>query len=112
MAQIITTKKNEVSTPRKQYGKKASKPAIPLFRKTNYILMIAGAVILAAGYITLIGGASDDPSHFSEAIFDTRRLTIAPILMLLGLIIQIFAIMWHPCAKKESVPDNTDKQEA
>lgn len=112
MAQIITTKKSENSTPRKQYGKKASKPSIPLFRKTNYILMIAGVIVLLAGYIALRGGASADPSQFSEAIFDSRRHVVAPILMLLGLVTEIFAIMWHPCSKKEKTAEGTENQEA
>ena len=103
MAQVITTKKSTPSQPaRKNYGRKKETPKVPLFHKTNYILMIAGAIVLFVGYIALTGGASDDPSKFSEAIFDTRRLVVAPILMLLGLVTEIFAIMWTPCQKKKT----------
>lgn len=103
MAQVISTKTENKTT---QYGRKPATPKRPpLFRKLNYILMGVGAVILFIGYIALSGGASDDPAKFSEAIFDTRRLDVAPILMLTGLVIEIFAIMWHPRKKKEETAE-------
>jgi len=70
----------------------------PLFRKVNYILIGVGLLFLALGFILLSGGGSDDPEIFSEAIFDARRLVVAPILMLIGLIVEIVAIMYR--AKK------------
>ena len=108
MAQVISTK-TENKTP--QYGRKTNTPKRPpLFRKLNYILMGVGAVILLIGYIALSGGASEDPSQFSEAIFDTRRLVVAPILILLGLVTEIFAIMWHP--RNKEVADATPETKA
>lgn len=101
MAQVISVEKKEPLKPnlnQKSVKKQDDRP--PLFRKWNYILMILGAVLLCVGYICLSGGGSDDPTQFSEAIFNTRRLVVAPILMLGGLVIEIFAIMWHPKAKK------------
>ncbi|MCL2246693.1 MAG: DUF3098 domain-containing protein [Lentimicrobiaceae bacterium] len=70
----------------------------PLFRNINYILIGVGVLFLALGFILLSGGGSDDPEVFSSDIFDTRRLVVAPILMLFGLIIEIVAIMYR--AKK------------
>jgi len=70
----------------------------PLFRKVNYILIGVGAFFLALGFILLAGGGSDDPEVFNPAIFDARRLVVAPILMLIGLIVEIVAIMYR--AKK------------
>ena len=105
MAQVISTKTENKPT---QYGRKPAAPKRPpLFRKLNYILMGVGAVILFIGYIALSGGASDDPAKFSEAIFDTRRLVVAPILILIGLVTEIFAIMWHPRNKEaaETTPE-------
>ena len=108
MAQVISTK-TETKTP--QYGRKTSTPKRPpLFRKLNYILMGVGAVILFIGYIALSGGASDDPAKVSEAIFDTRRLVVAPILILIGLVTEIFAIMWHP--RNKEVADTTPETKA
>ena len=105
MAQVISTK---IENKMPQYGRKPAAPKRPpLFRKLNYILMGVGAVILFIGYIALSGGASDDPAKFSEAIFDTRRLVVAPILILLGLVTEIVAIMWHPRNKEaaEATPE-------
>jgi len=70
----------------------------PLFRKINYILIGVGILFLTLGFILLSGGGSDDPEVFNPAIFDTRRLVVAPILMLIGLIVEIVAIMYR--AKK------------
>ena len=114
MAQVISTRNTApAQNTRKTYGKKNDKkPEVPLFHTINYILMAIGALLLAIGYITLTGGASDDPSHFSEAIFDTRRLVVAPILMLAGLVTGIFAIMWTPCKKKTADRDTTTEQPA
>ena len=70
----------------------------PLFRKVNYILIGVGISFLALGFILLAGGGSDDPEVFNPAIFDARRLVVAPILLLTGLIVEIVAIMYR--AKK------------
>ena len=70
----------------------------PLFRKINYILIGIGVLFLALGFILLSGGGSDDPEVFNPAIFNARRLVVAPILMLIGLIVEIVAIMYR--AKK------------
>ena len=64
------------------------------FGRMNYILMGAGLVILALGYILLSGGGSDDPNQFNPAMFDNRRLYLAPILIVVGFIIEIAAIMY------------------
>ena len=47
----------------------------------------------------MIGGGSDDPNVFNDDIFNTQRLTIAPILIAAGFIVEIFAIMYK--AKQE-----------
>lgn len=65
-----------------------------VFDKINYIIMIVGIVLLALGYIFLTGGGSDDPNVFNDAMFDGRRLYLAPILIILGLITEIVAIMY------------------
>ena len=64
------------------------------FGKVNYILMAVGIVVLAIGYILLAGGGSDDPNVFNPAMFDTRRLYVAPILIVLGFVVEIVAIMY------------------
>ena len=66
------------------------------FGKRNYQLLIAGVIVMAIGFVLMSGGGSDDPNVFSDAIFNTQRLTIAPILILTGLVIEIFAILHKP----------------
>ena len=66
------------------------------FQKQNYILVIIGLVVLATGFLLMIGGGTDDPDKFSDALFNFQRLTLAPILLLIGYIIEMFAILWRP----------------
>ena len=69
------------------------------FGRENYILMIEGLVVLAIGYALMAGGGSDDPNVFSEDIFDTQRLTVAPLVILFGFAIEIAAIMYRSKSK-------------
>ena len=65
-----------------------------LFSKENYILMLAGLIILAIGFFLMAGGKSADPKNFDpKEVYSTTRITIAPILIILGFIIEIVAIM-------------------
>ena len=64
------------------------------FTKKNYMLLFVGLAFIASGIILMIGGGSEDPSKFSDEIFNTQRLTIAPILLAVGFIVEIFAIMY------------------
>ncbi|MCC6180952.1 MAG: DUF3098 domain-containing protein [Bacteroidia bacterium] len=66
------------------------------FGKQNYQILIGGFVLIVLGYLLMIGGGSEDPNVFNPAIFDTQRITIAPMLCLLGFVAIIFAIMWRP----------------
>ena len=64
------------------------------FTKMNYILLIVGILLICAGLLLMIGGGSDDPNVFNDDIFNAQRLTIAPILIAAGFIVEIFAIMY------------------
>ena len=77
------------------------------FGTFNYILLAIGIVLLGLGYILLSGGGSDDPNVFNPAMFDSRRLVVAPILIVLGLVVEICAIMFRPSEKNNSVEDET-----
>ena len=67
-----------------------------VFGQRNYIILIIGLVVLALGYILLTGGGSDDPNVFNPAMFNARRMYVAPILIMAGFIIDIVAIMIKP----------------
>jgi hypothetical protein len=70
------------------------KPNSPtIFSKDNYIWMLVGAVVITIGMFLLAGGKSEDPNVFNkDEVYSTTRITIAPILILLGLVIEIYAI--------------------
>jgi hypothetical protein len=79
--------------------KKQTAPAASLFNKDNYIWMIAGIILVAIGIILMAGGKSDDPNIFKEnEVYSFRRITIAPIVILLGLGIEVYAIFKKPKA--------------
>ena len=68
-----------------------------LFTKENYLWMGIGAAVIALGMLLMAGGKSDDPSVFNAAeVYSARRITVAPILILLGLGIEVYAIFKKP----------------
>jgi len=70
-----------------------SRQYVPLFGKENYRWMIIGIVIMALGIILMIGGKSKDPNVFDpKEVYSFTRITLAPILILAGLVLEIFAI--------------------
>ena len=58
--------------------------------------MLIGLGVIMLGFALMIGGGSKDPGVFSSEIFNFQRLTLAPILVLAGYVIEIFAIMKKP----------------
>lgn len=68
-----------------------------LFGKDNYKWMLIGVGFLALGFILMSGGKSADPNQFNtDSIYSTTRITIAPILIIAGFVIEIYAIMKKP----------------
>ena len=66
------------------------------FGKENYRLMLIGLAFIVLGFLLMVGGGSADPNTFNPEIFSFRRITLAPILILGGYVIEIFAIMKRP----------------
>ena len=64
------------------------------FGKQNYIIVLIGIALIAVGFILMIGGGSTDPDVFNEQMFNFQRLTLAPILVLAGFVVEIVAIFW------------------
>lgn len=67
-----------------------------IFEKINYKILLIGIAIIALGFILMIGGGSEDPSVYSDAIFSFRRIRLAPTLVLLGFGITIYSILKNP----------------
>ncbi len=78
--------------------KKSEETIRPIFAfgKENYILMLVGVVLIILGFALMTGGGSKDPNVFNEEMSDFRRLTLSPILILIGFGIEIVAIMKRP----------------
>ena len=67
-----------------------------LFGKRNYIIMLVGIIFITVGFIFMSGGGSEDPNVFNEEIYNWQRIRLAPTLVLLGLAIEIYAILADP----------------
>lgn len=86
--------KQEISKKKAGSQKRLYGANTEMFDKGNYRLMIIGLVVMTIGFILMAGGKSSDPNVFdAKAIYSTTRITIAPILIVGGLVIEIFAIM-------------------
>ncbi len=86
-------KKVKESNPTKT-NKDSNKKMI--FEKTNYILFFVGLAVIILGYLLMVGGGSNDPDVFNPAMFNFRRLTLAPIVLIIGIVIEFFAIFYKP----------------
>ena len=63
-------------------------PKMPLSLK-NYILLLAGLIVIILGFVLMAGGGSDSPDEFDYAMFSWRRITLAPILVIGGFAFEI-----------------------
>ena len=63
------------------------------FERKNYLFFLIGLALLAVGYMLMSGGGVEDPNEFSDAIFSTRRITIAPLTVLLGYGVIFYSIL-------------------
>ncbi len=76
------------------------KEITPLFGKDNYMWMAIGAVVIAIGMFVMSGGKNENPNVFdTNVVYSTTRITVAPILILLGFVIEIYAIFKKPAVK-------------
>ncbi len=82
-------KKTSDDTPRKEF----------IFQKRNYLFMFLGIGCMALGFILMSGGGSDDPLVFSTDIYSFRRIRLAPTLVLIGLGLEVYAILLNPHKK-------------
>ena len=69
--------------------------------RKGLIWMLAGVLVMIAGYILMMGGGSKDPQVFNEAMFDFRRLVAAPVVIIAGIVVEVVAIL-GVCRNKKS----------
>jgi len=74
---------------------KKDAPDFPLGRQ-NYMLLLAGFAVIIIGFALMAGGKSDDPNVFNPDVFSFRRITLAPIVVMIGFISIIYAILKKP----------------
>ena len=67
-----------------------------LFGKRNYVIMIVGIIFITLGFILMSGGGSDNPEIFNKEIYNWQRIRLAPTLVIIGLGIEIYAILANP----------------
>jgi len=73
------------------------KPLPELFTKENYTWMLIGAIIVALGMVLMSGGKNQDPNTFDyNVVYSTTRITIAPVLIVAGLLVEVYAIFKRP----------------
>lgn len=76
--------------------KKENNTGVFLFGRKNYMIMLIGLVLIGVGFALMAGGGSDDPQVFNEEIYNFRRIRLAPTLVLLGLAVEVYAILAKP----------------
>ena len=87
-------KEKKTTTPTK---KTVSAGMGSLFEKSNLMWMLIGAGVMILGFLLMAGGRSEDPNVFDKnKVYSTTRITIAPIIILAGLVIEIIAIFRRP----------------
>ena len=79
---------------KKETVEKTEDQKVMPFGKQNYIIVLIGIALIALGFVLMIGGGSNDPDVFNEKMFNFQRLTLAPILVLAGFVVEIVAIFW------------------
>lgn len=72
---------------------KETKKSLDIFGKSNYIWMLVGALLITAGMLLMTGGKSTDPNVFNaDEVYSFRRITLAPIVMIIGFLVEIYAL--------------------
>ncbi|TXN38063.1 DUF3098 domain-containing protein [Flagellimonas hymeniacidonis] len=86
-------------------SKKNKNPQRPtsefIFQRKNYLFLFIGLAFIVLGFILMSGGGSDDPNVFNPDIYSFRRIRLAPTLVLIGLGIQVYAILLNPNKNKQ-----------
>lgn len=95
-------KEDKTATSKRPVINDLSEKRFP-FTKENYILMLIGIAILILGYALMVGGKSPNPNEFlPDQVYSWRRITLAPIVVIIGFIVEVFAIMKRPKEDKSN----------
>ncbi len=96
--QQVQQKTKQQAPQQKQVPNTSLTPFI--FNSTNYIIMIAGVVVIAVGFWLMTAESTTDPNVFpKEELYSFQRITLAPIVVMFGFAIEVFAILKRPKAE-------------
>jgi len=88
-----TIKKVAISTAKPSVARTSKNETTLVFGKENYKWVGIGLALIAVGMLLMIGGFNENPNEWDEgSIYSLRRILLAPIVILTGLGIQIYAI--------------------
>lgn len=87
----MSKNKNTAPTPQQEF----------IFQRKNYIFMFIGLACITLGFVLMSGGGTDDPNVFNPEIYNFRRIRLAPTLVLIGLGIEVYAILLNPHKTKK-----------
>jgi NADH:ubiquinone oxidoreductase subunit K len=97
MAKKIELKRDKIAQQkREEREKREAGPTAFSFGRDNYMFILIGIGVLVLGYLLMVGGGSDDPNKYNPEIFSTRRITVAPVTLLIGFGIVLYGIMKKP----------------
>lgn len=96
MAKKIVAPKAGARKSSSSEANRETSPNTLAFSKENYYIILAGIGLLLIGYLLMIGGGSDNPKEFNPEIFSARRITVAPITLLIGFGVVLYGIMKTP----------------
>jgi len=87
----------QTSAARPASAARKTDPSTVFFTKENYKWMLIGGIIIVLGMILMSGGKSQDPNTFDyKVVYSTTSVTIAPILIVGGLLVELYAILRKP----------------
>lgn len=89
--------KNKKAIPKAAEPKRSAYKSGFVFGRQNYMLMVVGLVVLIIGFVLMYGGKED--------IYSFRRITLAPIVVIIGFIIEVFAALVN---SKDNVVNEPD----
>ncbi|RMG85229.1 MAG: DUF3098 domain-containing protein [Bacteroidetes bacterium] len=91
---VVTTKKKPTPTSSRRSASAEKAPATEfLFTRQNFIWMGIGIGLIALGMILMLGGAMPSPDVWDDSvIYSFRRTVLAPVVILAGIVVEIYAI--------------------
>src|SRR5689334_7277149 len=93
--QVQQNKEKQAPVAQQKQNTAAAVPFI--FDRSNYFIMVAGVVVILLGFLLMSGGGTSDPNVFpKEELYSFRRITLAPIVIMIGFAIEVFAILKRP----------------